>query len=182
MLKSTRTEKGHRHPNIVWEGGNLTIPRHLRDIVITEYGVAYLKGRTDEECIRALLEIADAEFQDELVAKAKKAGKLDPTYEPSQAARENTPERIQKFTKSFSCFPAYPFGSDFTAEEERIAKALGFLRKKKPLALLRLLCGKAPRQDFHAELQRMELLRPRGTKARLYARLLKRALAATAIN
>lgn len=182
MLKSTRTEKGRRHSNIVWEGGNLTIPRHLRDIVITEYGIAYLKGRTDEECIRALLEITDAQFLGELTARAKKAGKLSPSYMPSAAARQNTPARVRAFTNSFGCFPAYPFGSDFTPEEERIAKALGFLRKQKPLALLRLLARPANRQLFAAELERMELRHPRGWKARGYARLLKNALAATSIR
>jgi hypothetical protein len=182
MLKSTRNEKGGRRSNIVWEGGNLTIPRHLRDIVITEYGIAYLKGLTDEECIRALLEIADAEFLDELAAKAKKAGKLHPSYAPSLAARENTPAAVQKFVKSFPCFPAYPFGSDFTEEEQRIVKALGFLRRQKPLGLLRLLLGGAPRQHFPSELARMGLGKARGLKARLYARLLLKALGATSVK
>jgi hypothetical protein len=154
----------------------------LRDIVITEYGIAYLKGLTDEECIRALLEIADAEFLDELAAKAKKAGKLHPSYAPSLAARGNTPAAVQKFVKSFPCFPAYPFGSDFTEEEQRIVKALGFLRRQKPLGLLRLLLGGAPRQHFPSELARMGLGKARGLKARLYARLLLKALGATSVK
>lgn len=52
----------------------MTIPRHLRDIVVTEYGIADLRGRTDEEVIIALLEIADSRFQDGLVKEAKQAG------------------------------------------------------------------------------------------------------------
>jgi len=40
--------------NIVWNYAHTTIPRHLRDIVITEYGIADLRGRTDSEVIAAL--------------------------------------------------------------------------------------------------------------------------------
>jgi len=32
--------------------------------VITEYGIADLRGRTDEEVITALVEIADSRFQE----------------------------------------------------------------------------------------------------------------------
>jgi hypothetical protein len=179
MLKSARTEKGRRRSNIVWEGGHLTIPRHLRDIVITEYGIAYLKNRTDEECIRALLEITDAEFQGELMEKAKRAGKLDRAYQPSPEARANTPANIRSFTSSFDRFPAYPFGSDFTAEEQRLVKALGMLKKKKIPGLLGLLLRPASRAGFRAELERMNLWRPRGAQARIYARLLAGALRAS---
>lgn len=177
MLKSTRTEKGRRRSNIVWEGGHLTIPRHLRDIVITEYGIAYLKGRTDEECIRALLEITDSEFQDELAAKAKRAGKLDPSYEPGAGARKNTPGNIRELTGRFACFPAYPFGSDFTPEEIKLVAALGRLRKMRPPALLRAIAFAPAPAPYRAELDRMGLSRPRGWKERLFARLLRAALA-----
>ena len=33
----------------------MTIPRHLRDIVITEYGVADLRGQSDAEVVKRLL-------------------------------------------------------------------------------------------------------------------------------
>ncbi|MEL7451612.1 MAG: acetyl-CoA hydrolase/transferase C-terminal domain-containing protein, partial [Pseudomonadota bacterium] len=38
--------------NIVPHYGHITIPRHLRDIVITEYGVADLRAKTDSEIIQ----------------------------------------------------------------------------------------------------------------------------------
>jgi acyl-CoA hydrolase len=47
-LRATRTQHGRTTSNILWSQGNETIPRHLRDMVVTEYGVADLRGRTDE--------------------------------------------------------------------------------------------------------------------------------------
>jgi len=38
--------------------------RHLRDVVVTEYGVADLRGLSDQDAIAALLNIADSRFQD----------------------------------------------------------------------------------------------------------------------
>ena len=38
MLRATREAKGRTSSNIRWNYGHTTIPRHLRDIVVTEYG------------------------------------------------------------------------------------------------------------------------------------------------
>jgi acyl-CoA hydrolase len=62
--------------NIRWNYGQTTIPRHLRDLYITEYGVADLRGKSDSECIEAMLSISDARFLDALCAEAKSHGKL----------------------------------------------------------------------------------------------------------
>ncbi|MDO5770457.1 MAG: acetyl-CoA hydrolase/transferase C-terminal domain-containing protein, partial [Psychrobacter sp.] len=43
MLRSTRTSRGETKSNILWTVANLTIPRHLRDVYITEYGIADLR-------------------------------------------------------------------------------------------------------------------------------------------
>ncbi|PYS70050.1 MAG: acetyl-CoA hydrolase, partial [Acidobacteria bacterium] len=64
MIRSTKERDGKLRSNIRWNYGHVTIPRHLRDIVVTEYGIADLRGRTDEEVIIALVEIADSRFQD----------------------------------------------------------------------------------------------------------------------
>ncbi|HEX4355642.1 MAG TPA: acetyl-CoA hydrolase/transferase C-terminal domain-containing protein, partial [Polyangiales bacterium] len=55
QVRSTRTEKGKLVSNLVWSYGHTTIPNHLRDVVITEFGIADLRGKTDEECVRAML-------------------------------------------------------------------------------------------------------------------------------
>ena len=46
----------------------MTIPRHLRDVIVTEYGVADLRGKSDADVIAAMLAVADSRFQAELVA------------------------------------------------------------------------------------------------------------------
>jgi acyl-CoA hydrolase len=51
-------------------GATVTSPRHQVDVVITEHGIAELRGRTMAERARALVEIAHPEFRDELGAAA----------------------------------------------------------------------------------------------------------------
>jgi acyl-CoA hydrolase len=48
------------------EGWIVTTPRHQLDLVVTEHGVAHLRGRTVRERACALAEIAAPEFRDEL--------------------------------------------------------------------------------------------------------------------
>ena len=96
QLRATRKNKGKLQSNIVWNYGHITIPRHLRDIVITEYGIADIRGKTDEEIIQALIQIADSRFQPELMAKAKKAGKLSADYQVPAAFRNNYPQELVK--------------------------------------------------------------------------------------
>src|SRR5256885_13925065 len=67
MIRSTRKADGKVQSNIRWSYGSTTIPRQLRDFVVTEYGIADLRGRTDEQVATALIEIADSRFQDELL-------------------------------------------------------------------------------------------------------------------
>jgi acyl-CoA hydrolase len=57
-LRSTREKNSKIASNILWNYGNTTIPRHLRDIVVTEYGVADLRGLSDQDSIAAVLNIA----------------------------------------------------------------------------------------------------------------------------
>jgi acyl-CoA hydrolase len=51
-------------------GSAVTTPRHQVDLVITEHGVAELRGRTTRERATALAEIAHPDFRDELRAAA----------------------------------------------------------------------------------------------------------------
>ena len=76
MVRAWRERAGEVMSNIVFSYGHNTIPRHLRDIVITEYGVADLRGKTDEEVVMAMLNVADSRFQIELMEQAQAAGKL----------------------------------------------------------------------------------------------------------
>src|SRR5207244_12964328 len=94
MIRSTKEQDGNVRSNIRWSYGHVTIPRHLRDMVVTEYGIADLRGRSDAEVIAALVEVADSRFQDELLNDAKRAGKIDKNYRVPDYARTNRPERL----------------------------------------------------------------------------------------
>jgi len=54
----------------------LTIPRYYADYVVTEYGVAHLKGRPNIERAKALIQIAHPDFQGILQQQAKELGLL----------------------------------------------------------------------------------------------------------
>jgi 4-hydroxybutyrate CoA-transferase len=50
----------------------VTIPRTLADIVVTEYGIAHLYGKTHRERALALIDIAHPNFREELHKEAQK--------------------------------------------------------------------------------------------------------------
>jgi hypothetical protein len=188
-LRATRTQRGRTTSNILWSYGNETIPRHLRDIVVTEYGVADLRGRTDEECIAALLQVADSRFQDELLASARAAGKIRADYRLPEACRDNSPARLARALaadRAAGYFSEYPFGTDLTSEEIALARALQFLESRTSGAAARLLTvlaalGRgAPGVRHGAALTRMGLAQPRRLADRLQQRLVVLALDATA--
>jgi acyl-CoA hydrolase len=127
MLRASYEHKDGLRSTLVWNYGHTTIPRHLRDVVITEYGVADLRAQPDGEVIKRLIAIADSRFQDELAAQAKAAGKLDAAYQVPPQHRQNLPEvlhaRLQPWRQS-GLLPDFPFGTDLTADELRILGAL----------------------------------------------------------
>jgi acyl-CoA hydrolase len=188
-LRATRTQRGRTTSNIVWSYGNETIPRHLRDIVVTEYGVADLRGRTDEECIAALLQVADSRFQDELLASARAVGKIRADYRLPEACRDNSPARLARALaahRAAGYFSEYPFGTDLTSEEIALARALQWLESRTAGAAARLLTVAAalvrgrPGARHGAALTRMGLAQPRRLTDRLQQRLVVLALDATA--
>ncbi|NKI34960.1 acetyl-CoA hydrolase [Wenzhouxiangella sp. XN79A] len=182
MLRATRERKGQTTSNIVWQYPHQTIPRHLRDLVVTEYGIADLRGRTDEECIQAMLSITDARFQDELADQARRAGKLDPAWRIPEAWRANLPEALERrFGTARGAVPSYPFGSDFTEVEQRLIPALQWVKarsRSKWRVLVEALRG--GRGDHSAELARLGLDTPESIGERVTARVVARALDETA--
>jgi acyl-CoA hydrolase len=183
VLRATRTAKRRTSSTILWNYGYTTIPRHLRDVVVTEYGIADLRGKTDRDVIAAMLAIADSRFQDELLRRAKDAGKIEKSFELPAAYRDNTPERIARAlapAREQGLLPPFPFGSDFTAAEERLIPALGLLRTAPPFRLAGLLArgffASAPAKDVHECLARMGLAHPSGVSERIAAALLHAAL------
>jgi acyl-CoA hydrolase len=169
--------------NIRWTYGHETIPRHLRDIVVTEYGVADLRGKTDAQVIAAMLCVADSRFQPELMRAAKDAGKLARDYEIPAAHRDNTPERIVRALaplRERGFLPPFPFGTDFDETEQHLIPALELLKSASPMVLAGLAAKGlfAPGSD-PAALARMGLDAPRTLTDRLYRILLRAALERT---
>ncbi|HEX4389076.1 MAG TPA: acetyl-CoA hydrolase/transferase C-terminal domain-containing protein, partial [Steroidobacteraceae bacterium] len=183
------TRSGRTTSNILWSYGHETIPRHLRDIVVTEYGIADLRGRTDEEVIAALLDVADSRFQDELLARARAAGKIRGDYRVPDRYRDNLPQRLERGlggARGAGFFSEYPFGTDLTAEEIALARALRYLEAHSAGGAARLrslaaaLAAGARSARHEASLRRMGLEHPRGVREYLEQRLLAWALDETA--
>lgn len=186
LLRATRETRGRAESNIRWSYGHTTIPRHLRDLYISEYGLADVRGKTDEECARAMLSITDARFAPELSATACRIGKLAAPL-PLSSHDRNTPAHLHAALAPFredGTLPAYPLGSDFTAVEQRLVAALAWLRARtaSPARTLRTVAVTlTTRHPDDAEaLHRMDLAAPRSPSEHLYARLLRHALHATA--
>ena len=173
MLRATREAKRRTTSNIRWNYGHTTIPRHLRDIVVTEYGVADLRGKTDRDVIAAMLAVADSRFQDELLRQAKDAGKIERGFELPAACRDNTPERIARAlapAREQGLLPAFPFGTDFTPRPSSACiPALMLLQSVSPPRLAGLLARGLfvirARADVRDCLARMGLDHPSGAEA-----------------
>src|SRR5688572_5998315 len=184
-VRATRASGGRVESNIRWNYGHATIPRHLRDVVLTEYGVADIRGKSDAEVAMALLAIADSRFQPALLAEAQQAGKLPASWRMPDAQRANLPERLERALaphRAAGRFGALPFGTDLSPEEVRLGGALRRLKARSET-----LTGKAgigaellrplPRDaETRALLARMGLAEPRGPRERLYRRLVAAAL------
>ncbi|PAW53368.1 acetyl-CoA hydrolase [Pseudomonas moraviensis] len=185
ILRSWRESGGEVSSNIVWEYGHCTIPRHLRDIVVTEYGIADLRGKADAVVIESLLNISDSRFQSGLIEQAQKVGKLPRDFRLDPRFADNTPQRLQAIAaKHPNLFPEYPLGCDFTAIERDLLRALNWLKSKFKLSEI-LELGKAaldaPEAALYPEhLERMQLTHPEGLKEDLFQRLLLTGLKATA--
>jgi hypothetical protein len=187
IVRATRTAGGRADSNIRWQYGHTTIPRHLRDIVVTEYGVADLRGKTDRDVIAAMLAVADSRFQDELLRQAKDAGKIERSFALPPAWRHNNPARIERAlagARADGRLAPFPFETDFTPIEQRLLPALETLKSASgsPLRLGTLLArglgAKAHAAAIGDCLARMGLDRPSGVADRVYAALLRGALRA----
>ena len=186
MIRSTKEEDGKLRSNVRWSYGHVTIPRHLRDLVVTEYGIADLRGRSDEDVITSLLEIADSRFQDGLLKEAKRSGKVRENYEIPDRARNNRPERLENELARYrrqELFPEFPFGTDLTPEEVVLRKALRKVKRTLSWNKLQLPhlteIAKTIAIPEHAQpyLKRMALDHPRSFKERLLQRVVVYALA-----
>jgi acyl-CoA hydrolase len=185
LVRAVRDTAEGVSSNIFWNYGHTTIPRHLRDIIVTEYGIADLRGKCDSEVIAAMLSVCDSRFQEALIVQAKSHGKIAADYVIPEVFRENTPERLQKIYDKYYAqvlFPDFPLGCDFTETEQQLLKALTWLKEqtRTTSGLLKALCRGALHAPglvqhapaVHACLDRMNLAQPKTLKEKVYQMLL----------
>ncbi|MET4681360.1 acetyl-CoA hydrolase/transferase C-terminal domain-containing protein [Stenotrophomonas rhizophila] len=188
IFRATREDKGTLQSNVRWNYGHTTIPRHLRDLYINEYGIADLRNMTDEDCVIAMAAITDAQFQAALLDTAKASKKLATGFTPSADGQRNRAAAVSASLAPFrqsGLLPDYPLGSDFTEVEQHLVKALGWLKQntQTPMAKLRTVLAAVaqPAGDGdQAYLQRMGLEAPTTFGERIEARLVRLGLARTA--
>ncbi|WP_142125637.1 acetyl-CoA hydrolase/transferase C-terminal domain-containing protein [Pseudoxanthomonas sp. 3HH-4] len=185
MFRAVREDAGSAGSNVRWNYGHTTIPRHLRDLYVNEYGIADLRGKNDEDCIIAMGGITDTRFQRGLMEQAQRAGKLRGGFHPPAHWIDNTPVHLSARLRAFrhdGTLPDYPLGSDFTEVEQRIVKALSWLKAntatpwKKIATVAKSL---AARPDDEAAMARMALSQPATFGERIEAKLLAHGLRET---
>jgi hypothetical protein len=172
-IRSTRGHGKQLQSNVVPFYGHTTIPRHLRDVVVTEYGVADLRGQSDSEVIKRLINIADSRFQESLLAFAQTHGKVSAEYQIPAFALDNTPARLQKVLspgRHNGLLPDYPFGTELTGQELalssslRAVKALSDEPAQFIAATFKALLHKADPHAAKPFLERIQLEHPESTK------------------
>lgn len=128
-LPATRHSGGKTTSNIVWQVPVTTVPRHMRDIVVTEYGVADLRGQTDEVVIQRMISISDSRFQPSLLDAARNAGKIADDWTVQPAHCNNTPDSVAEWLAPHrdTLLPDFPLGTDFDEIEKSLLPALSHL-------------------------------------------------------
>lgn len=184
MLRSTRTSFGKTQSNVRSSYGHVTVPRHHRDLYVSEFGIAATRGKSDAQVIEAMLGITDAGFQFDLRGKAVSAGKLH--RKSTASVPENTLENVRGVFQAEHLrphFPDYPLGTDLTTTEQALAAALEWLKVETALPagkLRTILAALLGSSSGHNEaLQHMRLDQPQGVKQKLTRKLLQHALEQT---
>ena len=184
-IRSTRGTGKNVKSNIVFSYGYCTIPKHMRDIIVTEYGIADIKGLSEQQIIEKMISIADSRFQKELMEQAKKSGKLRKDYIIPEKFTNNYPLKIDAFIKPYQMkeyFKQFPYGTDITAEEIAIGgslKMLKALKEQKPLTtaykLITEILKPVPAKAM-PYLKRMQLDKPLNINERFQQKLTLLAL------
>lgn len=186
MLRAARGGEDNAQSNILWNYGHTTIPRHLRDIAITEYGVADLRGASDGECVARMLAICDGRFRAKLLESAKRAMKIAGDAALPTTDTSCTPAQLRAMLRPYrqmGLLPDFPLGSDFTPVEERLVRALGWLKsatstrigKARTIGAALVSRGGSDRDAI----ERMGLAKPVGLGEKLLQRLVSLGLSKT---
>lgn len=100
------------------------VPRNKMDYVVTEYGWRCFRNGSIEERARGMIELADARYQDELLAAARSMGLVESGYTIPAEFRENTYESVAARFGDAARNHRLPLGTGFdlaryATEEER---------------------------------------------------------------
>ncbi|MGE5396487.1 MAG: acetyl-CoA hydrolase/transferase C-terminal domain-containing protein [Chitinophagales bacterium] len=185
MIKSTKGMGRKLKSNIVFSYGHCSVPKHLRDIIVTEYGIADVRGKAEKDVIAEILNITDSRFQKQLLEQAKKAAKIPMDYEIPVEYTNNTPEKLKALLAPYKAkgyFPSYPFGTDFSQDDIDLMGALkgfqamakGYPGKVVKGLLAELFRSIPPAANRH--LERMELNKPSSVKEKLFRKIVVLAL------
>lgn len=131
-VRSTRYNKRQVESNIRWTYANATVPRSLRDIIITEYGIADIRGNSDRDTVAAMISIADSRFQGRLQSDANRSGKLERSFSLPSWAAQNSPQRIEAAlgpAQRAGLLPIFPLGSDMSTVEQSLVRPLLALKR-----------------------------------------------------
>jgi acyl-CoA hydrolase len=182
-VRSTRRHGRRTSSNVVWSYANATLPRALRDLVVTEYGIADLRGKTDGDTVAAMLGVADSAFQPQLQAQARRAGKLERAFSLPAHALANRPERIETAlagARRDGLLPEFPLGSEMSEIERSLSGPLLTLKSAGRWQVLRTLAaGLAKARLAPAErpaLERLGLAAPTTLRERAWRVLITGAL------
>jgi hypothetical protein len=80
-----------------------------------------------------MIKVTDSRFQEGLIAKAKKAGKLPSDFVLPEAYRYNTPEKYERLLKPYQAsghFKTFPFGTDILDDEVVLGGSLRAFKAK----------------------------------------------------
>ena len=131
--------------------------------MVTEYGIADLRGKSDRDVIVEMLKVADSAFQPGLIAAAKAAGKLERSFELPSAVAGNRAARIAAALASArrdGLLPEFPLGTEMTEVEQALTGPLMLLKSAGYADLVRTLAAglaRGPTAPERAALERLSL-------------------------
>ena len=157
----------------------VSIPRQLRDVFVTEYGIADVRGRSDREVAEAMLAIADSRFQAELQrggdggrqAAARSSGCPPP---PQTTRLSGSLRRCRPGARAKGCCRMFPLGTEMTDTEQALIRRSASCAVQARLDLARLLWRGAGSSrltpDEEAALVRLALRNPAESRSRRWPR------------
>jgi hypothetical protein len=136
LRSSFRNEKGEpRMSNIVPVIRNVVgVPRNKMDWIVTEYGRRCLRFGTIEERARAMIELADSTFQDELLKAALDMGIIRSGYEIPLEFRNNTYRSLGEKFGDIARANRYPLGLGIDMQKYATGGELAVLDSMKEYA------------------------------------------------